>query len=83
MTLGDLEVKLFPSDAEIFAAGTQTFPDTSYRFVDVRDVAHAHIQAFESPSANGRYCLVHKVVHSHDALKILRELYPALHLPDK
>ncbi|KAI6675875.1 hypothetical protein NL676_036671 [Syzygium grande] len=62
--------------------GTQTFPDTSYRFVDVRDVAHAHIQAFESPSANGRYCLVHKVVHSHDALKILRELYPALHLPD-
>lgn len=76
-------MKLFPSDAEIFAAGTHTFTDTNYRFVDVRDVARACIEAFESPSTNGRYCLVHKVVHSDDAFKILWELYPALHLAVK
>ncbi|PON74272.1 NAD(P)-binding domain containing protein [Parasponia andersonii] len=33
------------------------FPDIVYRFVDVRDIALGHIQAFEVPSANGGYCL--------------------------
>uniref|UniRef100_A0A7N2R455 NAD-dependent epimerase/dehydratase domain-containing protein n=1 Tax=Quercus lobata TaxID=97700 RepID=A0A7N2R455_QUELO len=30
-------------------------------FVDIRDVENAHIQAFETPSASGRYCLVERV----------------------
>ncbi|KAK3423006.1 hypothetical protein EUGRSUZ_G03356 [Eucalyptus grandis] len=63
--------------------GAQTFPNTCYRFVDVRDVAHAHILAFENHSAHGRYCLVAKTVHCHDVLQILRNLYPTLHLPKK
>lgn len=54
----------------------------SYRFVDVRDVAHAHILAFEVPSAAGRYCLVATVTNNVVASKILRELYPALSLPE-
>lgn len=54
-----------------------------YRFVDVRDVAYAHIQAFENPSASGRYCLVGSVTYSSEALEILHKLYPALSLPDK
>ncbi|KAF8038614.1 hypothetical protein BT93_B1213 [Corymbia citriodora subsp. variegata] len=54
-----------------FVNGAQTFPNTCYRFVDVRDVALAHILAFENPSAGGRYCV------------ILRNLYPTLHLPEK
>ncbi|RVW76552.1 Transcription elongation factor SPT6-like [Vitis vinifera] len=34
------------------------FPKTtSYTWVDARDVANAHIQAFELPEASGRYCL--------------------------
>ncbi|XP_039172565.1 phenylacetaldehyde reductase [Eucalyptus grandis] len=66
-----------------FINGAQTFPNTCYRFVDVRDVTLAHILAFENHSAHGRYCLVGKVVHCHDALQILRNLYPTLHLPEK
>ncbi|XP_048330434.2 phenylacetaldehyde reductase-like [Ziziphus jujuba] len=63
--------------------GAQTFPNVVHRFVDVRDVAYAHIQAFEVPSANGRYCLVGRVAHFIEAVKILKELYPSLNLPEK
>ncbi|KAM1589561.1 hypothetical protein ACFX10_028437 [Malus domestica] len=51
-------------------------------FVDVRDVASAHIQAFEIPSASGRYCLVGQVADDLDTLKILRQLYPTLTLAE-
>ncbi|XP_060670635.1 phenylacetaldehyde reductase isoform X1 [Ziziphus jujuba] len=63
--------------------GAQTFRNMVYRFVDVRDVADAHIKAFEVPSARGRYCLVGHVAHVFEALKSLREIYPTLSLPDK
>ncbi|KAB2627501.1 cinnamoyl-CoA reductase 1-like [Pyrus ussuriensis x Pyrus communis] len=61
-----------------FMSGTQT--TISNPFVDVRDVASAHIQAFEIPSASGRYCLVGQVADDLDILKILRQLYPTLTL---
>ncbi|PON57530.1 hypothetical protein TorRG33x02_293680, partial [Trema orientale] len=54
-----------------------------YRVVDVRDVALAHIQAFEVASASGRYCLGGHVVHISEALNILRPLYPTLRIPEK
>ncbi|KAH7527889.1 hypothetical protein FEM48_Zijuj05G0014300 [Ziziphus jujuba var. spinosa] len=38
--------------------GSQTLANMIYRFVDVRDVVYAHIQAFEVASASGRYILV-------------------------
>jgi nucleoside-diphosphate-sugar epimerase len=63
--------------------GAQTFPNEVHVYVDVRDVAHAHIQAFEVASANGRYCLVGYVAHLAEALKILKEHYPALRIPEK
>ncbi|KAK9913035.1 hypothetical protein M0R45_036861 [Rubus argutus] len=63
--------------------GTETFPNTTYRFVDVRDVANAHILAFENPSASGRYCLVGSVKHCSEVVKILRDISPALTLPEK
>ncbi|XP_048134584.1 phenylacetaldehyde reductase-like isoform X2 [Rhodamnia argentea] len=65
-----------------FVNGTEEFPNASYGFVDVRDVAQAHIQALENPSASGRYCVVAGVMHRHDALNILRHLYPTSHLPE-
>ncbi|KAM7472534.1 hypothetical protein LguiA_010717 [Lonicera macranthoides] len=64
------------SGAEVFSVGI-------YRYVDVRDVANAHILAFEVPSATGRYCLVGTVTYSSESLKILRKLYPSLNLPEK
>ncbi|XP_061996352.1 phenylacetaldehyde reductase-like [Rosa rugosa] len=54
----------------------------NYTSTDVRDVASAHIQAFEVPSASGRYCLVANVTPIHEALKILKELHPSLCPPE-
>ncbi|KAL9994011.1 putative cinnamyl-alcohol dehydrogenase [Helianthus debilis subsp. tardiflorus] len=58
--------------------GKEVFSDGIYRLVDVRDVATAHILAFENPEANGRYCMVGKVVRSLEIMKIVDKLYPGL-----
>ncbi|KAE8733107.1 Cinnamyl alcohol dehydrogenase [Hibiscus syriacus] len=63
--------------------GAQTFPNASFGWINVKDVASAHIQAFEIPSATGRYCLVERVAHYSEIVKILHELYPSLQLPEK
>ena len=63
--------------------GPQTFTNRVYTFLDVRDVAYAHIQAFEVASASGRYCLPGYVAHIAEIIKILRELYPTMTLPEK
>ncbi|XP_061998628.1 phenylacetaldehyde reductase-like [Rosa rugosa] len=63
--------------------GTEKFPNRTYRLVDVRDVAIAHILALENPSASGRYCLVGSVKHCSEVVKMLYEISPALNLPDK
>uniref|UniRef100_A0A7N2RE25 NAD-dependent epimerase/dehydratase domain-containing protein n=1 Tax=Quercus lobata TaxID=97700 RepID=A0A7N2RE25_QUELO len=63
--------------------GAERFPNITYRWFDVRDVANAHILAFENPSASGRYCLVGRVMHSSEVMKILHELFPDLNLPEK
>ncbi|XP_073114201.1 phenylacetaldehyde reductase isoform X2 [Elaeis guineensis] len=62
--------------------GSSTYPNASYGLVNVKDVAMAHILAFEVPSASGRYCLVESVAHYSDIVKILHEQYPALKLPE-
>jgi hypothetical protein len=49
----------------------------------VKDVALAHVLAFETPSASGRYCMADKVVHFSDVVKIIHETYPSLPVPDK
>ncbi|PRQ54791.1 putative cinnamyl-alcohol dehydrogenase [Rosa chinensis] len=53
----------------------------AYRWIDVRDVANAHILVFQNPSASGRYCLVGKVAHCAEAVKISHDIFPALNLP--
>ncbi|XP_042483022.1 phenylacetaldehyde reductase-like [Macadamia integrifolia] len=63
--------------------GAQTYPNATFGWVNVKDVADAHILAFENPSANGRYVLVERVVHNSQLLKTLCELYPTLPLPKK
>ncbi|XP_035541105.1 cinnamoyl-CoA reductase 1-like isoform X2 [Juglans regia] len=63
--------------------GQDRFPNVTHRWVDVRDVATAHILAFENPSASGRYCLVGTVIHCSESVKILRELFPDMNLPEK
>ncbi|GMY22528.1 phenylacetaldehyde reductase-like isoform X1 [Fagus crenata] len=63
--------------------GAEIIPNATYRWVDVRDVANAHILAFENPSASGRYCLVGRVMHCYEVVKILRELFSDLNFPEK
>ncbi|KAF3961903.1 hypothetical protein CMV_013527 [Castanea mollissima] len=63
--------------------GAQTFPNVTFGWVDVKDVANAHFQAYEIPTASGRYCLVERVIHHTEVLRVLRELYPSLQLPEK
>ncbi|WVZ00584.1 hypothetical protein V8G54_026653, partial [Vigna mungo] len=63
--------------------GSPTFNNVTLGFVDVRDVALAHVLAYESASANRRYLLVDRVAHYSDIVKILRDLYPSLQLPEK
>ncbi|KAL7202518.1 hypothetical protein ACSBR1_034067 [Camellia fascicularis] len=63
--------------------GSKTYPNASYGWINVKDVANAHIQAYEIPSASGRYCLVERMAHFSEVVKILHELYPSFQLPEK
>ncbi|KAJ8622697.1 hypothetical protein MRB53_031226 [Persea americana] len=63
--------------------GPPTFPNSTFGWVHVKDVAEAHVLAFEVASASGRYCLVERVSHFFEIVKILRELFPAIPLPEK
>ncbi|KAB1226401.1 Cinnamoyl-CoA reductase 1 [Morella rubra] len=86
MVIGPLLQPMLNTSAGVIsnlANGAQVFPNLSFGWVNVKDVANAHIQAYEMPSASGRYCLVERVAHSSEIVRILRELYPSLQLPDK
>jgi hypothetical protein len=66
----------------LFDAGAP-FPNRAFGWVNVKDVAIAHILAYEIASASGRYCLNERVVHYSEVARILRDLYPALQITDK
>lgn len=76
-------VSLTPGALLDLVNGAESYPNSVCRFVDVRDVANAHIIAFEVLSASGRYCLVGRSAHWSEAINILREMYPSLQLPEK
>ncbi|XP_074292970.1 phenylacetaldehyde reductase-like isoform X1 [Silene latifolia] len=61
----------------------KTYANATFSWVDVKDVAIAHILALEVPSAQGRYCLVDTVAHMSQIVEMLRQLYPTLTLPNK
>ncbi|KAK4407417.1 Cinnamoyl-CoA reductase 1 [Sesamum angolense] len=80
-----LQPKLNTSSAVILSMlnGGETYLNRTYGVVNVKDVANAHILAFENPSANGRYILAESVAHFSRIVEILRELYPTLPIPEK
>ncbi|MGH3267167.1 MAG: NAD-dependent epimerase/dehydratase family protein, partial [Trebonia sp.] len=52
-------------------------PGFSFTFVDVRDVAEAHVSAAENPAASGRYILARpEMVSIHEMAAIIRSRYP-------
>ncbi|KAK9937029.1 hypothetical protein M0R45_013847 [Rubus argutus] len=62
MVIGPLLQPTLTSAAAVLNVikGARTFPNASFGWINVKDVANAHVQAFEIPSASGRYCLVSK-----------------------
>ncbi|KAI9073715.1 hypothetical protein K1719_044314 [Acacia pycnantha] len=80
-----LQPSLNDSSATVLkiVTGAQTSPNLAVGWINVKDVANAHIQAFEISSASGRYCLVETMAHFSDIVKISHELYPTLPLPEK
>ncbi|KAL8150547.1 hypothetical protein V2J09_020355 [Rumex salicifolius] len=63
--------------------GTKTCPEGAYGWVHVKDVADAHIKAFETQSATGRYCVVERDVYFHEIKKILRDSYSTFQLSNE
>ncbi|CAA7022794.1 unnamed protein product [Microthlaspi erraticum] len=67
-----------------FINGKNTFNQRNHRFVDVRDVALAHVKTLETPSASGRYIIVGPAtVTTNEIEKVLREFYPDLRIADE
>ncbi|KAG2398107.1 Cinnamoyl-CoA reductase [Vigna angularis] len=86
MTIGPLlQQEMNGSSSSILKLinGSETFPNFSFGWVNVKDVADAHVQAYESDSASGRYCLVERVAHFSEIVKILGQMYPTLKIADK
>ncbi|XP_010557804.1 PREDICTED: cinnamoyl-CoA reductase 1-like [Tarenaya hassleriana] len=63
--------------------GKNPWNSRSYRFVDVRDVAYAHVKALEIPSASGRYIITGQISTIDDIEKVFREFFPELRIADK
>lgn len=80
--LGPLLQPTLNSTSQFFLSvlqGNHVLPD--YQFVDVRDVARAHILAFENPEASGRYILVDISMSPGEVQQKLHRLYPTLAPP--
>lgn len=53
-----------------------TYPNSVAAYTDVRDVARAHVLAYERPDACGRYLCIGTVLHRAQYIQLLRELFP-------
>ncbi|MFW5687521.1 MAG: SDR family oxidoreductase [Bacteroidota bacterium] len=51
-------------------------PDLYFGFVDVRDVAHAHILAMEKEDASGRHILAERTMSVLDLAAMVKKLFP-------
>lgn len=67
--------------AEYLTGEKQEIPDGGMGFVDVRDVAKAHILAMQSSGAKGRYLVAAGSLMFTDMAAILKRLYPDKPVP--
>ncbi|XP_043702266.1 cinnamoyl-CoA reductase 1-like [Telopea speciosissima] len=61
----------------------KTYVNSVQAYVDVRNVALAHILVYESPAAAGRYLCAESVLHRGDVVEILAKLFPEYPVPTK
>jgi hypothetical protein len=60
----------------LLAGTTKTFRNSCIGCVGVKDVAMAHILAYESATATGRYICAEQLLHYADLVALLSKLYP-------
>jgi nucleoside-diphosphate-sugar epimerase len=61
----------------------QGAPELIFGFVDVRDVARAHVSAVEHEDTTGRFILAERVASFPELAKVLQERYPGFPFPVK
>lgn len=87
MVIGPLLQPTLNTSAEailkLINESSSTYPNFSFGWINVKDVALAHILAYEVPSANGRYCMVERVAHHSELVKLIHKMYPDIPVPDK
>eukprot|EP00249_Psilotum_nudum_P012517 c23827_g1_i2 orf=316-1290(+) len=62
---------------------TTAYPNVAFGWVDVKDVANAHILTYEFPEASGRHICVERVMHYSELVDLLQKLYPSYPIPTK
>jgi dihydroflavonol-4-reductase len=66
---------------DIVSNNLPMIPPMRFNFVDVRDVALAHILAFEKKEAKGRYICATEVITFKKTLQLLHKLYSKINVP--
>ncbi|MFW9992526.1 MAG: NAD-dependent epimerase/dehydratase family protein [Candidatus Odinarchaeota archaeon] len=66
---------------DILSNSLPMIPPMRFNFVDVRDVALAHILAFEKKEANGRYICATDVITFKKTLQLLNNMFSGIKVP--
>lgn len=61
----------------------KTYANSIQAYVDVKDVALAHILLFENPAASGRHLCAESVLHRGEVVEILAKFFPEYPIPTK
>ncbi|EFJ23694.1 cinnamoyl-CoA reductase [Selaginella moellendorffii] len=62
---------------------TKVYTNHCQAYVDVRDVAEAHILVYEEPSACGRYLCAENILHRGEVVEAMAKLFPDYPIPRK
>ncbi|KAH7279311.1 hypothetical protein KP509_37G014100 [Ceratopteris richardii] len=62
---------------------TNTYLNVALGWVHVKDVAEAHILAYEIGEASGRYICAESIIHYERITQMLRDLFPKYPIPSK
>ncbi|KAL2629038.1 hypothetical protein R1flu_013724 [Riccia fluitans] len=68
---------------EMLNGTMKEYPNISLGYVHVKDTAVAHVLAFETPAAEGRYILAKQVLHCEKLVEILKKIAPGCSVPSK
>ncbi|KAI5064896.1 hypothetical protein GOP47_0019591 [Adiantum capillus-veneris] len=68
---------------KLMNGSTPTYMNLALGWVHVKDVAAAHILAYEVAEASGRYLCAESIIHYKRIVEMLRSLYPNAPLPIK